>query len=630
MALRFFSALFVLMLMSASLANAFTFVITDTNDSTRITSLRGAIILANRTGGNNTIILGRQVAGHFNRPQPQWIFHLTLAGANENIAQKGDLDITPHSATRGEAMHHNLTIIGAVSNVTIDATGLGDRAFQVLPGGVLTLEHLTIIGGTAPGNGGRLASGEAGGAIYNAGTLSLKNCIITNNSSGGGNFLLGNGGGTEGGDGGGIYNSGTLTMNNCVVGGNSSGAGVDGAFGGNGGGIKNDGTCLLTDCVISENQSGGGGGPEGNSEGSGGGGGNGGGIYNSGIILLSNCIVSVNASGLGASGGDPSGIITGFSPGGWGGAGGNGAGIYNDGQMWLNFSTVNGNSCGNGGNGGSHGTGGNAGSGGSGAGIFNAGKLSSYTSTISDNLCGNGGSGGNSFRGNGIIGGAGGSGGGVYNTGPTFLNASSGSIELTSCTITLNQTGVGGNGGNAFLRPDNSSLGSGGQGGDGGGVLNDTTSTNVTVRNTLIALNLVNTGGAGGTNIILPNSEITGQVGNSGTDGIGFDIAGDFTSQGFNLIGVGDGSLGFVNGMNADQVGSIANPINPLIGPLQMNGGPTPTHALLSDSPAIDQGNSFGIRTDQRGHKRPQNILLIPNSLNGDGSDVGAYELDLN
>src|SRR5882724_4772696 len=39
-------------------ATAAIFVITDTNDSVRISNLRGAIIAANRTGGNNTIYLG--------------------------------------------------------------------------------------------------------------------------------------------------------------------------------------------------------------------------------------------------------------------------------------------------------------------------------------------------------------------------------------------------------------------------------------------------------------------------------------------------------------------------------------------------------------------------------------------
>jgi len=46
---------------------------------------------------------------------------------------------------------------------------------------------------------------------------------------------------------------------------------------------------------------------------------------------------------------------------------------------------------------------------------------------------------------------------------------------------------------------------------------------------------------------------------------------------------------------------------DPILGPLQDNGGPTFTHALLVGSPAIDAGdNSLAPATDQRGFSRPQ------------------------
>jgi hypothetical protein len=146
----------------------------------------------------------------------------------------------------------------------------------------------------------------------------------------------------------------------------------------------------------------------------------------------------------------------------------------------------------------------------------------------------------------------------------------------------------------------------------------------------LIALNLINVGGQGGINKDYSdgfNGPFTQQTGNIGGLGSGPDLSGNFTSQRFNLIGMADDSTGFTNGLNADQVGSIANPIGPRIGPLQMNGGPTPTHALLPGSPAIDHGNSFSVYMDQRGFRRPYNYLSIPNVPGGDGSDIGAFEL---
>ena len=145
--------------------------------------------------------------------------------------------------------------------------------------------------------------------------------------------------------------------------------------------------------------------------------------------------------------------------------------------------------------------------------------------------------------------------------------------------------------------------------------------TNIIVRNTLIADNMRSPGGQNGSNSGIP-------LQSTDNNGTGPDLAGDFTSQGFNLIGAADGSTGFTNGVNADQAGSIAAPIDPMLGPLQMNGGPTPTHQLLPGSPAINQGDSFGVHTDQRGDRRPFPYPNIPNAPGGDGSDIGAFELE--
>lgn len=66
------------------------------------------------------------------------------------------------------------------------------------------------------------------------------------------------------------------------------------------------------------------------------------------------------------------------------------------------------------------------------------------------------------------------------------------------------------------------------------------------------------------------------------------------------------------------------NNTNPRLGPLQDNGGPTLTHALLPGSPAIDKGLNPGCpKKDQRGVARPQDG-------SGDGiirCDRGAFEV---
>lgn len=82
-----------------------------------------------------------------------------------------------------------------------------------------------------------------------------------------------------------------------------------------------------------------------------------------------------------------------------------------------------------------------------------------------------------------------------------------------------------------------------------------------------------------------------------------------FQSHGHNLSG--DSSCGFSSAFN-DLVG-----VNPLLAELQDNGGPTETHALMVDSPAIDAGlDSACPATDQRGLPRD------------DGEcDIGSFEV---
>ncbi|HEY6731026.1 MAG TPA: choice-of-anchor Q domain-containing protein [Solirubrobacterales bacterium] len=95
----------------------------------------------------------------------------------------------------------------------------------------------------------------------------------------------------------------------------------------------------------------------------------------------------------------------------------------------------------------------------------------------------------------------------------------------------------------------------------------------------------------------------------------------EIDSSGFNLDE--DGSCEF--GEGSDLVGVVAG-LDPV---LKDNGGPTPTHALLAGSIAIDRGNSFGQTSDQRGLPRPSDFPEISNKEGGDGSDLGAFELQV-
>ena len=106
-----------------------------------------------------------------------------------------------------------------------------------------------------------------------------------------------------------------------------------------------------------------------------------------------------------------------------------------------------------------------------------------------------------------------------------------------------------------------------------------------------------------------------------GINGVSPDVYGAFVSLGHNLIGDSTSSTGFFG--DGDQVGTAANPLDPMLAPLAFNGGPTQTHAPLQGSSAIDGGDNAGApATDQRGVARPRD---------GDGNgskvvDIGAFE----
>lgn len=110
----------------------------------------------------------------------------------------------------------------------------------------------------------------------------------------------------------------------------------------------------------------------------------------------------------------------------------------------------------------------------------------------------------------------------------------------------------------------------------------------------------------------------------------GPDLSGGYTSDGYNLIGKNNGSTGFTNGTNQDQVGTTASPIDPKLSLLTDLGGPTETHSPLVGSPLMDKGKSFSgtaNTADQRGFARPVDLPAVLNASGGNASDIGAYEV---
>jgi hypothetical protein len=186
---------------------------------------------------------------------------------------------------------------------------------------------------------------------------------------------------------------------------------------------------------------------------------------------------------------------------------------------------------------------------------------------------------------------------------------SEGNLTVTNSTITGNQVPNGNNNGGGILKTANSAS-----------IINCTITQNsaagvasssglfrangaITIRNSIVAANQ-------------DNASKPDVVANGGTG---------ISSNGFNRIG-NRGSIIF--DQTGDLFGTGATPLNPLLGPLANNGGPTQTHALLAGSPAIDKGSNVGsgVTTDQRGLTRPRDLVAIGNAAGGDGSDIGAYE----
>lgn len=86
-------------------------------------------------------------------------------------------------------------------------------------------------------------------------------------------------------------------------------------------------------------------------------------------------------------------------------------------------------------------------------------------------------------------------------------------------------------------------------------------------------------------------------------NGIQDDVSGKFVSGGTNLIGVLDADAsGFVA---SDLRGTLPDPLDPRLGPLAWNGGPTKTHLPRLFSPVINAGNNSDASVaDQRGYVR--------------------------
>ena len=170
---------------------------------------------------------------------------------------------------------------------------------------------------------------------------------------------------------------------------------------------------------------------------------------------------------------------------------------------------------------------------------------------------------------------------------------------------------------NSSLEITNSTF-SGNIAGDDGGAIYLSGSTAVIINSTITnneATVGLGEGLYGGLSVELGNTIIAGNI-DSNEPGSSDCVGADLISLGGNIMGVLGCAIG-VNPNPTDRYGFPENPLDPVLGPLQDNGGPTHTHALLDGSPAINMGLNENCPTrDQRGVVRPV----------GGTCDIGAFE----
>jgi large repetitive protein len=588
-------------------------------------TLRAAVQEANALPGPHEIFL------------PAGVFRLTIPSAGPDNAATGDLDITVELTIRGAGM--DATVIDGMGS---------DRAFHVAVGVGLTLADMTIRNGTAGGGlgGGILhqspgaalvlarmrfaeCSSAGGGALnHGMGDTVIADCVFEDNNStgsGGAVFISSTGfltvTGTSfttnvaGGTGGGVYYTGnaavTMSGNTFVdCGGTAGGAAYvssnsplvvtdcsfESCFASNeGGAFYASGapglSPVLARCVFTGNDATG----------------NGGAVCLSGPFAIHLAACRIEDCRSGAAGG---GLY--YSGGGaatleqcefignkaMGGNGGGFSGSFPGAFAAVGCRFVGNTTSANGGGVRLGGRSGNTVTGcyfadnkafnSQGGGFYDTGGgPASWTNTTF-------------ARNTAVTGAADAAGGGLY-------SSIGGPLTISACTFSGNEAfGPGSRAGGVYMAGPSASLvnttfSSNVSGLEGGAIYafpGATTITNVTF--------FENAAAGGGAAIWQAGGPLTVQ-----NTIIGHSLAGSscgggvITSGGHNIDQ--DGTCGFA------AAGDL-NGVNPLLGPLQNNGGPTQTHALLGGSPAINAGGA-GVCpvTDQRGLPRVT-------------CDIGAFE----
>jgi predicted outer membrane repeat protein len=512
------------------------------------------------------------------------IFDLT--GTNETVAIFG-LTLENGSAAEGGA----ILFSDPGDKVTVSAAVLKNNQSDGNGGaisgeGSLTLQNSTLSGNSATGS----ESGGLGGGFYMNGTAAVTNCTFKNNYAY---------------DGGGLDVVGAVTIRTSKFTGNVA---YDSAGGVGVGGLYQNTTSKLVvvSSTFSGNHAGNSGGAIGDNYGD---------LSFGGPMNVTGCTFTGNAADSGGALADfdasSRAVITLVNDKMNGNTADNGGAVLTFGETMIRGCSISGNSSGN-----------------SGGGVISTGALTIQSSTISGNHCANGGGGVEAFY-------------SLNATNSTFANNTAGNLgggilsltyldtTIRACTISGNTATNGGGGifseaydftlinstvvSNTAALATSTSTGPTG----GGGIWLYTTAARI--ENSTIALNRVTLAGSAGggilasseTLLLLVSSIVANDKAPSGND-ISVDQVSDVVA---NFCLIKDNT-----GLTLDQ--NSSNNIfhlDPLLGPLANNGGPTLTMLPAAGSLVLGHGsNPDNLPTDQRG---------FPRSLNG-VTDIGAVQAE--
>ncbi len=511
------------------------------------TSLREAINFANSQGGADTITFEAALSGQT----------ITLGGTELEITDTLTIDasalndkvtidanqgsrVLHVSSSTGDLTIHALTITGG--RTTVNSDGGGGIRFG--SSGTLLVTDSTVSGNSTTGD-----RADGGGIYTDNGAVTVTGSTVSGNTTTGGRAY-----------GGGIYTKvGTLEITGSDVTGNST----MGAISAGGGIHTEDGTVTITNSTVGGNST---------AESSSDGGGintDGGSVTVTGSLITGNSTSgqSANGGGINSFGGNvivTSSTVSGNST---AESSSDGGGINTDGgSLTVTSSSITENST----------TGGSADGGGIAA--FSS-EVIIMGSTVS----------GNTTTGDFADGGG--------------IDATSSQLTVTGSTVSGNSTtGVNSDGGGISSSTNlsdktttitNSTISGNATASHGGGLYNLNGLT--IIRSSTITANTAPVGlGSGvasrGSNYTRTESTNSIIAGNTNEDVavVSFNSNNSFQSNGHNLIGIGGGILDGAAKFTAtgDIIGADSQ-----LGPLDDNGGPTKTHALMSGSPAIDAGD---------------------------------------